>query len=79
MCLVAAGRLDGMLSLRAVRSVDVAAGWLIVREAGGVVELPDVDAPASLGLESALARGVRRQRRRGWPAARRGSMSRCRD
>lgn len=51
MCLVAAGRLDGMLSLRAVRSVDVAAGVLIVCEAGGVVELPDVPAPAGLGLE----------------------------
>lgn len=50
MCLVAAGQLDGMLSLRAVRSVDVAAGWLIVREAGGAVALPDVPAPAGLDL-----------------------------
>ncbi len=32
---VAAGRLDGMLSLRPCRSVDVAAAQLIVREAGG--------------------------------------------
>jgi myo-inositol-1(or 4)-monophosphatase len=44
MCLVAAGRLDAMLSLRAVRSVDVAAAQLIVREAGGAVALPGGDA-----------------------------------
>ncbi len=35
---VAAGRLDGMLSLRPCRSVDIAAAQLIVREAGGTVE-----------------------------------------
>jgi len=35
---VAAGRLDGMLSLRSCRSVDIAAAQLIVREAGGAVE-----------------------------------------
>ncbi|HET9163208.1 MAG TPA: inositol monophosphatase family protein [Solirubrobacterales bacterium] len=34
---VAAGRLDGMLSLRPCRSVDIAAAQLIVREAGGAV------------------------------------------
>jgi myo-inositol-1(or 4)-monophosphatase len=34
---VAAGRLDGMLSLRPCRSVDAAAAQLILREAGGVV------------------------------------------
>ena len=51
MCLVAAGRLDAMVSLRPVRSVDLAAAWLIVAEAGGVTALPDVPAPASLGLE----------------------------
>ena len=34
---VAAGRLDGMLSLRTCRSVDIAAAQLIVREAGGAV------------------------------------------
>ena len=32
---VAAGRFDGMLSLRPCRSVDAAAAQLIVREAGG--------------------------------------------
>src|ERR687895_261719 len=35
MCLVAAGRLDAMITLREVRSVDVAAAQLIVEEAGG--------------------------------------------
>jgi myo-inositol-1(or 4)-monophosphatase len=37
LCLVADGRIDAMLSLRAVRSVDAAAGQLIVSEAGGAV------------------------------------------
>src|SRR4051794_27689424 len=44
MCEVAAGHLDAMLTLREVRSVDVAAGQLIVIEAGGVVALPGGDA-----------------------------------
>jgi myo-inositol-1(or 4)-monophosphatase len=34
---VAGGRFDGMLTARATRSVDAAAGQLIVREAGGLV------------------------------------------
>jgi myo-inositol-1(or 4)-monophosphatase len=37
LCLVADGRIDAMLSLREVRSVDAAAGQLIVSEAGGAV------------------------------------------
>ncbi len=37
LCQVAAARLDGMVTLRRSRSVDVAAGQLIVREAGGFV------------------------------------------
>jgi len=44
MCLVAGGRLDAMVTLREVRSVDVAAAQLIVREAGGSVALPGGDA-----------------------------------
>jgi myo-inositol-1(or 4)-monophosphatase len=44
MCLVAAGRLDAMITLRGVRSVDVAAAQLIVEEAGGAVALPGGDA-----------------------------------
>jgi myo-inositol-1(or 4)-monophosphatase len=43
MCLVGAGRLDAMMSLRKVRSVDVAAAQLIVTEAGGTVALPGGD------------------------------------
>jgi myo-inositol-1(or 4)-monophosphatase len=37
---VAAGRFDGALTARACRSVDAAAGQLIAREAGAMVELP---------------------------------------
>ena len=37
LCQVAAARLDGMVTLRRCRAVDVAAAQLIVREAGGVV------------------------------------------
>jgi myo-inositol-1(or 4)-monophosphatase len=44
MCLVAAGQLDAMVTLRPVRSVDVAAAQLIVTEAGGAVALPGGDA-----------------------------------
>jgi len=40
MCQVAAGRMDGMLSLKGCRAVDAAAAQLIVREAGGVVAFP---------------------------------------
>jgi myo-inositol-1(or 4)-monophosphatase len=60
---VAAGRFDGMLSLRPCRSVDAAAAQLIVREAGGVVAFGDLAlADASLDLEArypiAAARGA---------------------
>jgi myo-inositol-1(or 4)-monophosphatase len=43
LCLVAAGQLDGMLSLRPVRSVDAAAAQLLVTEAGGAVAFPAAD------------------------------------
>lgn len=46
---VAAGRLDGMLSLRPCRSVDIAAAQLIAREAGGAVAFGDL-APDDVGL-----------------------------
>jgi myo-inositol-1(or 4)-monophosphatase len=49
---VGSGRLDGMLSLRDTRSVDIAAGQLIVREAGGHVTFGDLGLEgAGLGLE----------------------------
>jgi myo-inositol-1(or 4)-monophosphatase len=50
---VAAGRFDGMLSLRPCRSVDAAAAQLIVREAGGTAVFGDLaPAEAGLGLEA---------------------------
>jgi myo-inositol-1(or 4)-monophosphatase len=42
LCYVAAGRFDGMLTGRRCRSVDLAAGQLIVREAGGTIELAGI-------------------------------------
>ncbi|MET0305638.1 MAG: inositol monophosphatase family protein [Solirubrobacterales bacterium] len=50
---VAAGRLDGMLSLRPCRSVDIAAAQLIVREAGGALAFGESSlAEADLGLDA---------------------------
>jgi myo-inositol-1(or 4)-monophosphatase len=40
LCQVAAGRFDGLVSLRGCRAVDAAAAQLIVREAGGIVSFP---------------------------------------
>lgn len=61
---VAAGRLDGMLSLRTCRSVDIAAAQLIVREAGGALAFGDLGlAEVGLDLEArypiAAAAGAR--------------------
>jgi myo-inositol-1(or 4)-monophosphatase len=53
LCHVAAGRVDAVCSLKAARSVDVAAGQLLVAEVGGHVDLVD-DGPlgaAPLDLE----------------------------
>jgi myo-inositol-1(or 4)-monophosphatase len=54
MCLVAAGQLDAMVSLRDVRSVDAAAGQLLVTEAGGAVRFPEEDS-LSLSMRSPVA------------------------
>jgi len=43
LCLVAAGQLDAMLSLRPIRSVDAAAAQLLVTETGGSVAFPAAD------------------------------------
>jgi myo-inositol-1(or 4)-monophosphatase len=43
LCLVAAGQLDAMLSLRPIRSVDAAAAQLLVKETGGAVAFPAAD------------------------------------
>jgi myo-inositol-1(or 4)-monophosphatase len=51
LCQVAAARLDGMVTLRRFRAVDVAAGQLIVREAGGVVAFPACADPLGAPLE----------------------------
>jgi myo-inositol-1(or 4)-monophosphatase len=53
LCYLAAGRFDGVVSLKAARSVDIAAGQLLVRECGLAIEMPD-DPPfgkAPLDLE----------------------------
>lgn len=50
---VAAGRFDGMLSLRPCRSVDAAAAQLIVREAGGAISFGDLPLDGvALGLDA---------------------------
>ena len=51
LCLVAAGQLDAMLSLRPIRSVDAAAAQLLVKEAGGAVAFP-ADDKLSLEMRS---------------------------
>jgi myo-inositol-1(or 4)-monophosphatase len=52
LCYVAAGRFDGMLTLGDTRSVDCAAGQLIVREAGGAVAFPEAgEDPLSATLD----------------------------
>jgi len=43
LCYVASGRLDALVTLAGCRSVDIAAGQLILREAGGVLAFPDGD------------------------------------
>jgi myo-inositol-1(or 4)-monophosphatase len=66
LCFVAAGRYDAMFSMRTCRSVDAAAGQLVVLEAGGEVAFPDAgDDPGavSLGLDmrSRVAAGASRR------------------
>jgi myo-inositol-1(or 4)-monophosphatase len=51
LCLVAAGQLDAMVSLRPIRSVDAAAAQLLVTEAGGAVSFP-ADDELSLEMRS---------------------------
>jgi myo-inositol-1(or 4)-monophosphatase len=50
LCQVAGARLDGMVTLRRARSVDVAAGQMIVREAGGAVSFTDCADPLGAPL-----------------------------
>lgn len=54
---VAAGRFDGLVTLKRCRSVDMAASQLIAREAGALVALPDLggdEAPLDLKGHSQL-------------------------
>ncbi|MGO9750524.1 MAG: inositol monophosphatase family protein [Solirubrobacteraceae bacterium] len=51
LCQVAGGRFDGMVSLRGCRSVDAAAGQLIVREAGGMVSFVGLRDPLAAPLD----------------------------
>ncbi len=59
LCHLAAGRVDGVVSLKPARSVDIAAAQLLVRERGLAIELfedPPFDAaPLDLGVRSRLA------------------------
>jgi myo-inositol-1(or 4)-monophosphatase len=56
LCLVAMGQLDAMVTLREVRSVDVAAAQLLVTEVGGVVAFPGGDG-LDLEMRSRAAAG----------------------
>ena len=52
LCQVAAARFDAMLSLRRARGVDAAAGQLIAREGGGLVNFPGWDDPLGAPLDA---------------------------
>jgi myo-inositol-1(or 4)-monophosphatase len=56
LCNLAAGRVDGVCSLKPARSVDIAAAQLLVRECGLAIDLfetpPFEDAPLDLGARS---------------------------
>lgn len=54
LCHLAAGRVDAVCSLKAARSVDIAAAQLLVREAGLAIDLPEAPpfGEAPLDLES---------------------------
>lgn len=59
LCHLAAGRVDGVVSLKPTRSVDIAAAQLLVRECGLSIELfddpPFEGAPLDLGTRSRVA------------------------
>jgi myo-inositol-1(or 4)-monophosphatase len=59
LCHLSAGRVDGVVSLRAARSVDIAAAQLLVRECGLAIELfddpPFASAPLDLVTRSRVA------------------------
>jgi myo-inositol-1(or 4)-monophosphatase len=51
LCHLAAGRLDGVVSLKPARSVDIAAAQLLVRERGLAIDLPDAPPFGSAPLD----------------------------
>ena len=51
LCQLAAGRLDGVVSLKGARSVDIAAAQLLVRERGFAIDLPDAPPFGSAPLD----------------------------
>jgi myo-inositol-1(or 4)-monophosphatase len=53
LCHLAAGRVDGVVSLKPARSVDIAAAQLLVRERGFAIELPDAPPIGSAPLDLA--------------------------
>jgi myo-inositol-1(or 4)-monophosphatase len=59
LCHLAAGRVDGVVSLKGARSVDIAAAQLLVRERGLCIELPEAPpfglAPLDLVARSRVA------------------------
>jgi myo-inositol-1(or 4)-monophosphatase len=59
LCHLAAGRVDGVVSLKPARSVDIAAAQLLVRERGFAIDLPDAppfgSAPLDLAGRSRIA------------------------
>jgi myo-inositol-1(or 4)-monophosphatase len=83
LCYVAAGRFDGMLTSRACRSVDAAAGQLVAREAGAEVAFAgnglevglDLDARyhVSAGLDRDLLSTLLRAQERAEPAREAGA------
>ncbi len=65
LCHLAAGRVDGVVSLKGARSVDIAAAQLVVRERGLSIELPEAppfgSAPLDLGRTFTRRRSGKRR------------------
>ncbi|MCC6224300.1 MAG: hypothetical protein IT201_12520 [Thermoleophilia bacterium] len=61
LCHLAAGRVDAVVSLKPVRSVDIAAAQLLLRERGFAIELPDAgplaEAPLDVTARSRVVAG----------------------
>ncbi len=66
LCQLASGRVDAVCSLKAARSVDIAAAQLLVREQGLAIELPDAPpfdaAPLDLGQRSRVVAAATAER-----------------